>query len=454
MRAPDVVVVGGGPAGIGAALAAAESGRSVVLVDEHERPAGQYFKGPDGPSKDSQRIQHLRSELGRLGVDVVSRGLVWGIFEGRDVMVVRDGASEHLRPGAIVLATGAYDRPVPFPGWTLPGVMTAGAAQTLAKAYSVLPGRKVLLAGAGPFLLPVATQLAEAGAEVVLAEATPVQAWLGLAPAAVVVPELVREGLAYARALRRLGVTRLGRHKVVRAEGSETVERAVIAKVDTDWRALPGTERPLDVDAVAVGYGFLPSVELAESCGCALRFDDDAQAWFIAVGERMETNVPDVYAAGEITGIAGNVVSFWEGRVAGASAAGNERLAAEARKQLRSRQRFARALGHAFRPRPGLWEGTADDVVVCRCEEVTAGELRRRIATGCASPKALKDWTRAGMGLCQGRICGSTVGRLIAEGTGKALAEVPRGSIRPPVKPVPIEVLAGTEVPARAEVRS
>lgn len=448
MREPDVVVVGGGPAGIGAALAAAESGQSVVLVDEHERPAGQYFKGPDGSSKGSQRIQHLRAELARLGVDVVSRGLVWGIFEGRDVMVVHDGASEHLRPSAIVLATGAYDRPVPFAGWTLPGVMTAGAAQTLVKAYAVLPGRKVVLAGAGPFLLPVATQLAEAGAEVMLVEATPARAWLGLAPAAARVPELVREGLGYARALRRLGVTRLSRHKLVRAEGAETVERAVIAKVDGDWRALPGSERSLDVDAVAIGYGFLPSVELAESCGCALRFDDDAQAWFVAVGESMETSVPRVYAAGEITGIAGNVVSFWEGRVAGASAAGNEELATEARKQLGPRHRFARALGHAFRPRPGLWEGTADDVVVCRCEEVTAGEIRTRIAGGCASPKALKDWTRAGMGLCQGRMCGSTIGRLLAEGTGKPLVEVPRGSVRPPVKPVPIHVLAGTEVPS------
>ena len=135
MRQPDVVVVGGGPAGIGAALAAAESGSNVVLVDEHARPAGQYFKGTDGPGKDSQRIQFMRSELARLGVDVLTDALVWGIFD-RDVMVFHDGRSEVMTPNAVVMATGAYDRPVPFPGWTLPGVMTAGAFCSPAPAPS------------------------------------------------------------------------------------------------------------------------------------------------------------------------------------------------------------------------------------------------------------------------------------------------------------------------------
>lgn len=447
MRQPDVAVVGGGPAGIGAALAAAESGAKVVLVDEHARPAGQYFKGPDGSSKDSQRIQFLRSELARLGVEVLSDALVWGIFDGRDVMVVHEGRSEIVRPRAIVLATGAYDRPVPFPGWTLPGVMTAGAAQTFVKAHSVLPGRRVLLAGAGPFLLPVATGLAAAGAEVDLLEATASRAWLGLGPAALGVPALVREAADYALALRRLGVRRRFGHKIVRAVGEDAVEAAVIARVDRDWRAVPGTEQTLEVDAVAIGYGFLPSLELAESCGCALRFDEQAETQFVQVGERMETSVPGVFAAGEITGIAGSVVAFWEGRLAGASAAGNDALAVAARKRLGARRRFARALDRVFRPRSGLWEGLGDDVVVCRCEEVRAGEIRERVANGCTSPKALKDWTRAGMGLCQARVCGAVLTRLIAEGTGRPLAAVPRGSVRPPVKPVPIDVLSNTEVP-------
>lgn len=447
MRQPDVAVVGGGPAGIGAALAAAESGASVLLLDEHARPAGQYFKGPDGPGKDSQRIQFLRSELQRLRVEVLTEALVWGIFDGRDVMVVHDGASEAVRPHAIVLATGAYDRPVPFPGWTLPGVMTAGAAQTFVKAQRVLPGRRVLLAGAGPFLLPVARGLAEAGAEVEMLEATTLADRLGLGPAALGVPELIGDAARYAWSLRRLGVRRHSGYKIVRAEGKGAVQSAVIARVDRDWRAVAGTERTLSVDAIGIGYGFVPSTELAESCGCELRFDEDAQAWFVAAGETMETTVPGVYAAGEITGIAGNVVAFWEGRLAGASAAGNEALAAAATRELGARRRFAAALGRVFRVRPGLWEGLGDDVTVCRCEEVTAGEIRERVANGCTSAKALKDWTRAGMGLCQGRVCGAVVARLLAEGTGRTLQAVPRASVRPPVKPVPVEVLSTTELP-------
>lgn len=446
MRRPDVVVVGGGPAGIGAALAAAESGSNVVLVDEHARPAGQYFKGPDGPGKDSRRIQFLRSELARLGVDVLTDALVWGIFD-RDVMVIDGGRSEVLRPESIVIATGAYDRPVPFPGWTLPGVMTAGAAQTFVKEQHVLPGRRVLLAGAGPFLLPVARGLAEAGAEVVMLEATSRTAWAGLGPASLRVPELIGDALAYERALRALGVRRHFGYRIVRAGGDGRVESVVVAEVDRDWRAVPGSERTLTVDAVALGYGFVPSLELAEACGCELRFDDETETWFVAADDRMATTVPGVYAAGEITGIAGNVVAFWEGRLAGASAAGNDALAADARRRLGARRRFARALNRTFRPRPGLWDGLEDDVVVCRCEEVRAGEIRERVANGCTSPKALKDWTRAGMGLCQARICASVTARLIAEGTGTPVSAVPRGSVRPPIKPVRVDVLAASELP-------
>jgi NADPH-dependent 2,4-dienoyl-CoA reductase/sulfur reductase-like enzyme len=446
MREPDVVVVGGGPAGMGAALAAAESGSSVVLVDEHARPAGQYFKGLEGPGRDARRIAFLRSELARLRVEVLANALVWGSFDG-DVMVVHAGASEVVRAKAIVLAAGAYDRPVPFPGWTLPGVMTAGAAQTFVKEQHVLPGRRVLLAGAGPFLLPVARGLAEAGAEVTLLEATPRSAWAGLGPAALAVPELIRDAFAYERALRRLGVRRRFGHRIVRADGDGRVESAVVAAVDRDWRTVPGSERTLTVDAVAIGYGFLPSLELADACGCDLRWDGASQTWFVAVDGRMATSAPGVYAAGEITGIAGNVVAFWEGRLAGASAVGNDRLAAQARRKLGARRRFARALDDVFRPRPGLWDGLEDDVVVCRCEEVRAGEIRERVRNGCTSPKAVKDWTRAGMGLCQGRICGANVARLIAEGTGKPVEAVPRASIRPPIKPVPVEVLAAGELP-------
>ena len=445
MTQPDVVVVGGGPAGIGAALAAAQAGSNVALVDEHARPAGQYFKGPEGPGKDSQRIQFLRSELTRVGVDVLTNALAWGIFD-KNVMVLHDGKSEVMTPNAVVIATGAYDRPVPFPGWTLPGVMTAGAAQTFVKEQQVLPGRRVLLAGAGPFLLPVARGLAEAGAEVVMLEATSRTAWAGLGTASLRGPELIRDAFTYERALRRLGVRRHFRHRLLRAGGDGRVESVVVAEVDPDWRTVPGSERTLSVDAVAIGYGFLPSLELAEACGCELRFDDETETWFVATDDRAATSVPGIYAAGEITGIAGNVVAFWEGRLAGASAAGNDRIAADARRELGTRQRFARTLNRTFRPRPGLWDGVADDVVVCRCEEVRAGEIRARVANGCTSPKALKDWTRAGMGLCQARICGAVIARLIAEGTGQPIAAVPRGSVRPPVKPLPVDVLAASEL--------
>jgi D-hydroxyproline dehydrogenase subunit alpha len=448
MRTADVVVVGGGPAGIGAALAAAERGARVVLVDEHARPGGQFFKGPAegfAPTRgrDQQRVAALRARLQQLGVEVIPDAVVWGVFDGRDVMVARDGASERIRAGTVVLATGAYDRPVPFPGWTLPGVMTAGAAQTFVKAQRVLPGRRVLLAGVGPFLLPVARALVDAGAKVLIAEATPASAWLGLVPGALRVPQLVRDAAAYEVALRRARVRSLRRHKVVRALGTESVTGAVVAQVDERWRALPRTERELAVDAVAVGYGFLPSTELAESCGCGLHWDDRAEAWFVAVDERQATTQPGIYAAGEITGIGGWAVAFAEGRAAGAAATGHDEAPP---RSLAARRTFAAALNRVFAPRPGLWDGVGGDVVVCRCEEVTAEEIRNRVRDGCTSVKAIKDWTRAGMGLCQGRICASTVTRIVAAETGRRPRDIARGSIRPPIKPVAIDALTAAEV--------
>ncbi len=466
MRECDVAVVGAGPAGMSAARAAADRGAHVTVLDEYPRPGGQYFKRAAPAftldrtrlSREHDRGEAMRAAMDHPRISVLSDTLVWGIFDDHTLMLYRGGASQALRAGAVVLATGAYDRPVAFPGWTLPGVMTAGGAQTLAKTQWIKPGRRVLLAGAGPFLLPVAQQLVRAGTEIVaILEATHPTQWLRYAPA------LWGQWPRFAEARDYLGTIRAARipihfrHRITAARGETRVAEVTIAKVDADWHAVPGSERTLEVDAVAVGYGFLPSIELAASLDCALRWDREAQAWFVDSGPDMATSRPGIYAAGEITGIAGAAPAIEEGTIAGIGAAEHAGLvdageAEEHRRRPMARRAklagFARMINSLFRPRAGLWDGMEDMTVICRCEEVMASEIRAAVAAGCATPKEVKDLTRAGMGLCQGRTCRALVNTVIAQGTGGDPADIPFPSVRPPIKPVPVGALADTELPA------
>lgn len=311
-----------------------------------------------------------------------------------------------LEPDALILATGAHDRVLPFPGWQLPGVYTAGAAQALAKGERVAVGKRVLVAGAGPFLLPVAESLLAVGSDVVAVfeantAATVLKGWSGK-----VRPGKAAELARYAATLARHRVPyRFGR-VVVEAHGDDRVREAVTARVRADWSVVPGTERTHAVDAVCVGHGFVPQPELAVAVGCLL---DDG---FVRIDGDQRTSVANVFAAGELTGIGGADAARAEGAVAGCAAAGGT----PSRDLLRTRDR-ARAFAHRLNtahPIGTAWRGwLRDDTIVCRCEETTYGQLKKAAADPVMpGPHALKLGTRAGLGPCQGRMCGPAVAEL------------------------------------------
>jgi D-hydroxyproline dehydrogenase subunit alpha len=351
-------------------------------------------------------------------VRVLSGRSVWAAEPPGTLLL--DGPPWRVRAGAIVLATGAYDRPVAFPGWTLPGVLTAGAAQALAKGQGVLPGRRVLLAGAGPFLLPVARQLAAQGAEVVaVAEATRRRDRLRFGPRMARHVDRLVAYAAYRTSVRRIAWGKV----IVRAEGDGRVESATLAACGRDWAPIPGTERSFAVDAVCTAYGFVPNTELARALGCELAGDA------VAHDDAMRTSVPGVYVAGEAAGIGGAELATVEGEIAGRAAAGAPASSA----RLDKPAHFARILADLFDPRPGLAALATPDTVLCRCEDVTAGEVDAAVAAGARTPAELKIVTRCGQGPCQGRVCE----RLVA-------ARLPAGgrySSRAPVAPVPLAVL-------------
>lgn len=409
-----VVVIGAGPAGLAAAWVAAKHDVSVVLIDAGAKLGGQYHRQDALASGD-------RFELPG-NVEHVADAAVWAIepVDGGHRVHLRTGpADDPSRQGraiearTLVLATGAYDRALPFPGWDLPGVVTAGAAQALAKGQGVAVGDRVVVGGTGPFLLPVAVSLIRAGARVVeVAEANAAATgWLAHPRGALAGWSKTGELAGYAGALARHRVPYRSRTAVVEAHGSEVVESVTLARLDGLWTPIPGTERRVQVDAVAVGFGFTPQLELALAARCGVADG------FVVVDAAQGTTTRGVFAAGELTGIGGADLAAAEGFVAGAAAAKYAGAAVEpplrAMARVRSGRRFAAAMAAAYPVRAGWHDWLRDDTIVCRCEEVTKQALFRAVDerdVGGARP--LKLVSGVGLGLCQGRVCGRNAGEL------------------------------------------
>jgi NADPH-dependent 2,4-dienoyl-CoA reductase/sulfur reductase-like enzyme len=399
----DVAVVGGGPAGLAAAAAASGAGARVVLLDSAPLPGGQYWRHRrEHPPRDGD-FARVAASLGRVDYR-----------PGTSVWFVEPGYTLHTGGGPVtaervVLATGAHDRVVPFPGWDLPGVLTAGAAQALLKGHGVLPGRRIVVAGTGPFLLPVATALAGAGAKLVgVFEANhPLRLATRMRAGALLEAGRYAAGLVRHRIPYRTG------HTVVAAHGEDEVNAVTVAGPGGPG----GRTRRIACDTLAVGFGFVPALELATLLGCATHRDGDGNL-VVTVDAAQRTSVPGIAAAGEITGVGGAELAQVEGAIAGGRPTGEL-----VRRRARLR-RFAAALHAAF-PVPAGWpDALAEDTVVCRCEEVRFNAVREAVTElGATDARTVKLLTRTGMGWCQGRMCGFATACLAARLNGREPTE-------------------------------
>lgn len=466
MRDVQLAIVGGGPAGIAAAVEARRAGAEVVLIDEYLTLGGQYYKQvPEAFSIDSGRREARQyaegterlQELTGSGVELLLDTLVWGIFDQRTLAVLRNDRAQQIRGQQLILAPGAQEVPVAFPGWTLPGVMMGGAAQALMVSQRLRPGQKVVLAGVGPLQLKVASQFLDAGGEVLaILEASnkpPTSMEYGLRSLGHW--SKMREGLEYFLKIMKASTPYLHSHVPVRAIGTEELEAVVIAEVDEHWRVRPGAERTIEADTLCLSYGFLPSTQLTRLAGCRLVFPEEAGGWVTYCDGDQRTSVPGVYAAGEVGGIGGADVAEAEGRLAALAAVRAlgigtpERLQdrmAQVRKELGQARKFADLTRAMMAVKPGLFDLMTDDTIVCRCEASTAGEIRAAVHEGDPTLRGIKIRTRAGMGRCQGRQCGPLVARLIAKELGWGLEAIELDTPRPPVKPVPLRALARGEL--------
>lgn len=459
----DVLVVGGGPAGMAAAARAAAAGLSVTLVDERVTLGGQIYKrmGPGFEVDDPRAIgrdyaagEALRARVRAAHVDVRLLTSVLAIEGTSAIVCERETNTGLIEARRIILAPGAYDRPVAFPGWTLPGVLTAGGAQTLIKTQRVLPGERIVFAGSGPVALAFPAQLHHYGAHIALvceAGAPPRAADLaGMLAAAPGNLALLRDAIGYRIELLRARIPLRYRRIVVAAEGDGRVESVVHAAVDENWRVIAGTEQRESCDTLCLGYGFLPSVELLRLAGCAMDEDEDRGGVVTRVDEWMRTSVEGIHAAGDGTGVEGSLVALDEGTLAALGAARDlgaisaRRAQEEAqplRRRLRQRRAFRRALARMHRVGAGIYELATDETVICRCEEVTRSALEPALAAS-ADPGVVKGLTRAGMGLCQGRNCQRTIAGLLAQRHARPISSISSASPRLPARPVPIGAIA------------
>ena len=460
----EVLIVGAGPAGLEAALAARRAGAEVMLIDERSSLGGQYFKqlssaytteDQQAPDRQMQWGRELASEVRDSGVTIRTETLVWGAFQESEADIIQIGIEHRnqaslLRPKALVVATGATERPYPVPGWTLPGVMTTGGLQTLLRSYRSAPPGPIVVAGHGPLNLQVAAELMSAGAAVAaVVESGRPFSLSGLvygAKAAYRGPKLIAEGVGYLWMLRRKGVPIIYGHAVAAIHGKEVVESVELAPVNNDG-SLGESRRTITASAVGLGYGFLPQAEITRLLGVAHNWDGADSGWISAVREDDGScSIPSVFVAGEAGGFGGAHIAMAQGHLAGLAAArycGHE--AADAtepqwRRQLDTHKCFQDNLWSAFQSPLRPLASVTPETIICRCEDVSASEIYACIDQG-SDFGAVKRRTRAGMGRCQGRYCAATVRNLLADRPLEA-TELDLPAPQNPIKPLSAGIIA------------
>ncbi|MFA6964404.1 FAD-dependent oxidoreductase [Bosea sp. (in: a-proteobacteria)] len=468
----DIAIVGAGPAGLAAAARAAELGLSVLLADENPAPGGQIYRAiTTTPVADRSVLGEdywkggaLVTRLERTSAAYAPGCTVWSVAPdeagGFELGLSLGGQARLVGAGQIILATGAQERPFPIPGWTLPGVMTAGAAQIALKASGLVPSGRTVIAGCGPLLYLLAGQLAAAGADIVaVLDTTPRRNWLS---ALASLPDFLRspylaKGLKLMAAARREPAFRTG-VTALAAEGSGKLTGVTVTR--------GGITETIACDALLLHQGVIPGINLSNAAGCAQHFDPEQHCWTPTVDEWFGSSIPGIAIAGDGAGIGGAESAALRGEIAALDAARrlgriseaqrNEKAAptqAELARSLRGR----RFLDLLYRPAPQFLAPPVDETIVCRCEEVTAGQIRDAASRlGVTGPNQMKAFLRCGMGPCQGRLCGPTVVELIAQVRGVSPAETGYYRLRPPVKPVTLAELAAlppTESAVKAVVR-
>ena len=448
----DLVVIGGGPAGLAAASLAARAGVSTVLFDENPGVGGQIYRAiTTTPVADRSILgedywagAEVASEAKASGALIVNGATVWSLDPQKIVGVSIVGKARMIEAKRVIIATGSQERPFPIPGWTLPGVMTAGGAQTALKAQGLVPSGRTVMAGNGPLLWLLAAQTLRAGGRIdAILDTTPWRNWL---QALVHLPDFAlspyfAKGLALLREVKaKVPVHRVDR---VEAVGKEKLGEVVFAS--------GGRERRLPADLLLLHQGVVPNVNLANAAGAAHVWNDRQLCFVPVLDADFASSVPGIAVAGDGAGIAGGTAAAERGRIAAIAAVRALRPDTtlpdtQAIRQKLQREEMGRAFLDGLNRPAESFRRPEGETLACRCEEVTAKQVRDMARIGCEGPNQMKAFLRCGMGPCQGRLCGLTVTELIAAERKMTPAEVGYYRLRPPVKPITLAELASLPI--------
>jgi len=451
----DLLIIGGGPAGMAAAVEADGLGLSVLLLDEQTEPGGQIYRSIESVYPDTL---DLLGEDYRQGAVIAERfrksnasykpgAAVWRVDEDGLVAYSQNGKGATASGNRVLVATGAMERPMPIPGWTLPGVITAGGAQVLLKSAGMIPSGRVIVAGCGPLALLITQQLITAGADVAaMLETTRASDYLSASPhlfSALSASDYLRKGRRMRRDIKRAGVPIYSGVSNFAAIGEDKLSAVSFSR--------DSARTEIAVDTLLLHVGVVPNTQITRQVFCEHEWYAPQRYWRPVRDEWGATSQAAIAVAGDGGGIDGAAAAGLHGRLAALDAARRQskielaernRRADPIRYELAAHQSIRPLLDALFPPPPEICAPRDSDTIVCRCEEISAGDIRDAVALGAMGPNQLKAFTRCGMGPCQGRMCGLTVAEIVAQAKDQSVESVGYYRIRPPIKPVTMGELA------------
>jgi NADPH-dependent 2,4-dienoyl-CoA reductase/sulfur reductase-like enzyme len=469
MMNPDVLIVGAGPSGMSAALALNAAGAKVRVVDEQPAAGGQIYRAIDQVYQkrpadlelygiDYAKGRDLTRQFAEADIDLSYGTSVWDItIENGNpgVGLVQDDQASYIYPRHIILATGAMERPTPFPGWTLPGVMTVGAAQTLFKASAMIPDSRPVIAGTGPLVYLFAKQMIAAGSKPALIldtgpDSLPPSRWAELAQASIHNFGALYKGWQWIREIKQAGVERLTGVTSLSATGNQRLQSVEYCRRNQSFE--------ITTDLLLVHDGVIPNSHLAFAAGCDHRWNVLQRYWAPVLNSQGLSSQPDISIVGDSASIAGADSAACSGRVVGWNVASLLGLVDDARcrsettydKQTIGRYSVLRQfLDNHFRPLEAFQAPSDKETIICRCENVREGELREVAKLGCMGPNQGKAFTRCGMGACMGRQCGNSVSQLFAHYHKRPVADIGHYRIRSPVRPLTLKQLSTLDLSSK-----
>jgi len=457
----DLVVLGAGPAGVAAANVASKEGAEVVIIDENSSAGGQIYRAPPNEFKPQNSFksdefregEKQRNILKNSNVKALFKHRVWSVSSDLVVSTVGPNGLSSWHARSLIIANGALERIIPFPGWTIPGVIGLAASTILLKSQYVLPGQSTVVAGCGPLLIAVANGIIKSGGKVsAIIDLNSKSDWIKAFPRLLSRPDQLFKGMSWFANIMKAGIKLYGGHAVTNTKQVDNVLRISIAPINSAGSILDSkNQKIVEGDCLAIGHGLFPSTEITRLLKAKHIYDPLKGGWVPLIDDDFRSSIPGVYIAGDATGISGAFSAVQKGRIAGMAAVrdlnvmSSQKYKAKIKSELiilKKNENFGKAAVRLMKFRPELIQTITSETIVCRCEDVFRSEIDEAIESGARDLNQLKAWTRCGMGPCQGRTCSEAIEAILASKVGsRELAGQWTG--RTPLRPVPIEQIIG-----------